>query len=240
MKCKRSIKSFSDGSITSLRKSVLQHSPDSLTSPQIAARVIREGIITGILAEGSALKQDQIADELEISKIPVREALRELEMLGLVDFVPNRGFLVSKTSISEMQESFKLRRMLELFAITESILLTTPQQLDKAERTIEELDRLQDPLLSSHLNLELHLTLYQSAQMKHLNRMIIRAHNIAHRYTNIYTRIHGTEQETQEEHLDILAAYREKDMAHALALMEAHLSVSSQKFSAFLTSYLMP
>ncbi|WFE89880.1 GntR family transcriptional regulator [Roseibium porphyridii] len=165
------------------------------------------------------MNQDRIARELNTSKIPVREALRELEDQGLVYFVPNRGFVVKETSYAEMIECFKLRQMLELFAVRESVLLSTPEYVAQIEAIIDEFETLTDPMVSSHWYLKLHLALYAPTGMEQLREIITRAHTVAHRYTHIYMCLTQDEAETQEEHRAILEAYRRKDVNLTVRLM---------------------
>src|SRR5262245_42454131 len=70
---------------------------------------LRLRLLTGAYPEGEPLRQDAIADELGVSLIPIREALRQLEAEGLVVFNPHRGAVVSSLSLDEIEEVFALR-----------------------------------------------------------------------------------------------------------------------------------
>ena len=70
---------------------------------------LRERILRGHFPEGEPLRQDAIADELGVSRIPVREALRQLESEGLVTFQPHRGAVVSTLSLDEIAELFEIK-----------------------------------------------------------------------------------------------------------------------------------
>ncbi|MDO6727688.1 GntR family transcriptional regulator [Cognatishimia sp. 1_MG-2023] len=208
------------------------------TAPQMAVKVLQEAIVTGVLPSGASIKQDVIAEKLGTSKIPVREALRELEGQGLVNFYRNRGFVVSQTSADEMLEAFKLRRMLELFAVRESVPLSTDAHCEEIDAIIRDFELITDVTVSSHWNLKFHLALYAPARMAHLNRMIKRAHTIAHRYTHIYMRAHHATIDSQDEHRSILKAYKDQDVELAVTLMDSHISVASNEYAAFLKDYL--
>lgn len=208
-----------------------------VSAPQLAATVLREAIVTGALPGGSSLRQELIASELNTSKVPVREALRELEAQGLVEFMPNRGFVVKSTSYNEMVECFELRAVLEPLAVQHSLQLSTPEHLDRVEAIINEFESVRDIMLISQWNLRLHLAFYAPAGMTHLENMITRAHTIAQRYTHIYMRLSGAPIATQDEHRAILAAYRSKDVALARDLMVKHISIASNEFANYLENY---
>ncbi|WP_299949568.1 GntR family transcriptional regulator [uncultured Ruegeria sp.] len=221
-----------------LRYIAARVSSENATAPQFVVQVLREAIISGALESGQSIRQDQIAKELNTSKIPVREALRELEGQGLASFTPNKGFVVSKTSLEEMSESFKLRLMLEVFAVRESLPVATGAQLYEVEKIIDEYELVKDPMLTSYWNLKLHLALYEPAGMPHLCRMITRAHTVSQRYTHLYMKLRGEENETQDEHRAILAAYRARDLDLAADLMTDHISVACDRYTQFLAAHL--
>jgi DNA-binding GntR family transcriptional regulator len=106
------------------------------------ALVLEEAIVSGEIAPGTVLRQEQLSERFAVSRTPVREALRRLAALGLVSFVPNRGVRVRTISREELREAFLVRAELESLA-TE---LATPRitddglaELDAAERSFSEL-----------------------------------------------------------------------------------------------------
>ena len=210
---------------------------DRVSAPQLAATVMREAIVTGVLPGGSSLRQDLLASELNTSKAPLREALRELEGQGLVEFRANRGFVVKATSYDEMLECFELRTVLEPLAVRHSLPLSTPKHLDRVEKIIDDFEEVTDLMLISQWNLRLHLAFYAPARMVHLDNMITRAHTIAQRYTHIYMRLSGAPIATQDEHRAILAAYRSKDVELAQELMLKHIAIASGDFAEYLKAY---
>src|SRR6187399_1679140 len=84
----------------------------------MVASVLREAIITGHLRANEPLPQDEIAAQLRVSHIPVREALRQLESEGLVTYQPNRGATVSALTSEEIREIYEIRVILETAANT--------------------------------------------------------------------------------------------------------------------------
>ena len=99
------------------------------STPDLIADALREAIVRGIFQEGQSLRQDEIATQFGVSRIPVREALRQLEAEGLVTLHLNRGAMVSALSPAEAQEIFEIRSALEVKAIQLAIPKLTPSDL---------------------------------------------------------------------------------------------------------------
>lgn len=198
--------------------------PDRETAAGFAVRVLREAIITGVLKGGAGIRQDAIAEALSISKVPLREALRDLESQRLIQFQSFRGYRVRPPVMAEMVEAFELRRLLEGRAVAASVLRATDSDLDKAAAMIDEFEAAPDPMIASDWNLRLHLTLYRAAQMPMLAGMITQAHTITQRYTHIHRRLTGRALDVQDEHREILAAYRSRDEERASDLMDRHIA----------------
>jgi DNA-binding GntR family transcriptional regulator len=109
---------------------------DSTKADDIAL-VIEEAIVSGELAPGTVLRQEQLSEQFKVSRTPIREALRRLAALGLVSFVPNRGVRVRTISREELHEAFMVRAELEGLATEVAATKMTPEQLaelDEAER----------------------------------------------------------------------------------------------------------
>ncbi len=104
----------------------------SMTS-QLIVR-FRDRILSGAYAPGSALRQDSLAAEFGISKIPVREALVQLQSEGLVDIFPNRGFQVRPLASTELDEVFRLRLQIEPIAVARGAKLALARRSCRGER----------------------------------------------------------------------------------------------------------
>ena len=114
---------------------------DSTKADEIALE-IEEAIVTGELAPGSVLRQEQLSERFSVSRTPVREALRRLAALGLVSFEPNRGVRVRTFSRDELYEAFLVRAELESLATELAATRMTAadlKDLDEAERRFAEL-----------------------------------------------------------------------------------------------------
>src|SRR6201996_7636824 len=108
------------------------------------ALVIEEAIVSGELEPGTVLRQEHLSEQFNVSRTPIREALRRLAALGLVSFVPNRGVRVRTISREELHEAFMVRAELEALATEVAAAKITPEDLedlDESERRFAEISR---------------------------------------------------------------------------------------------------
>src|SRR5882724_8675652 len=108
----------------------------SLTSA--VADKLREEIIRGAIPEGTQLRQDAIAMQYHVSRIPVREALRQLDAEGLITIVPNRGAIVPALSPTDIEELFTIRALLEPEVLKSSIPHLTQADFLQAETVLRK------------------------------------------------------------------------------------------------------
>jgi DNA-binding GntR family transcriptional regulator len=118
--------------------------------PQIIAETLRAGILSGEYAPGARLGISNLARMFDVSPMPVREALRKLESLGLVAFEPNRGFAVRSLSHNEIRELFLVRRPLEILAATEAMRLANPEAVDELTGLVAAMDRDAEDWIALH------------------------------------------------------------------------------------------
>ena len=112
------------------------------------ALVIEEAIVSGELAPGTVLRQEQLSEQFNVSRTPVREALRRLAALGLVSFVPNRGVRVRTISRDELHEAFMVRAELESLATEVAATKITPEELDELDRCEQSFSKISQELRS--------------------------------------------------------------------------------------------
>src|SRR5215831_11596322 len=111
----------------------------SLTSA--VAEKLRDKIVRGEVAEGEQLRQDAIAREFQVSRIPVREALRQLEAEGLITIIPHRGAVVSSLSPNDIEELFEMRALLEAEVLRASIPNLQESDFARAEQVLQRYEQ---------------------------------------------------------------------------------------------------
>ncbi|PLX30956.1 MAG: GntR family transcriptional regulator [Clostridiales bacterium] len=202
--------------------------------PDIIAEELKEAILTGKFKEGQALKQEEIAAMFETSLIPVREALRTLEVQGLVEFKINKGAFVSNLSVDEVKEIFEIRTMLESGAIEIAAENITGEDIEKAEAILDGMDNETDGKSLSRLNWKFHSIIYEASNRKKLIQMIAPLHANVERYMMLYLvdmKYHST---SQSEHRLILEACKNKNGKLASDILKAHLGLASEHLIEYL------
>src|SRR5689334_6516271 len=129
------------------------------TTVELVTTAIRQRILSGDLAPGEVLRQEALADELGVSRVPIREAITRLTGEGLLTKVPHKGAYVAELSIEEVQETFEIRRRLEPWLFSQAIPHITAAEIAKAEKLVIEMDQAESGMWGQ-LNWRLHETLY--------------------------------------------------------------------------------
>src|SRR6266404_5502156 len=112
------------------------------------ALVIEEAIVAGELEPGTVLRQEQLSEQFNVSRTPIREALRRLAALGLVSFVPNRGVRVRTISREDLHEAFMVRAELESLATEVAASKITPEDLEELDEVEKQFSRISQELRS--------------------------------------------------------------------------------------------
>jgi DNA-binding GntR family transcriptional regulator len=192
----------------------------------MTVEALRERILRGDYTEGEPLRQDAVADELGVSRIPVREALRQLEAEGLVTFSPHRGAVVSSLSLEEITELFELRAQIESELLERAIPLMTKEQLDRAT---EVLDEFEEALAKGEatrwgpLNWHFHAALYAPANRNFTMGIVQKLHQQSDRYFRMQVLLVHGGHKAAEEHRQIAEAVGAKDIALATTRMREHI-----------------
>jgi DNA-binding GntR family transcriptional regulator len=196
------------------------------TIASMTVEALRERILRGDYPEGEPLRQDALADELGVSRIPVREALRQLEAEGLVTFNPHRGAVVSSLSLDEIVELFELRADIECDLLARAMPRMTKEQLDRA---IEVLDEFEDALSAGEatrwgpLNWHFHAALYAPANRNFTMSVLQKLHQHSDRYFRMQVLLAHGGATANAEHRAIAAAVLARDTPTALERMRKHI-----------------
>jgi DNA-binding GntR family transcriptional regulator len=187
--------------------------------------IIREQIITGRLAEDKPIRQDALAAQLGVSKIPLREALARLEQEGLLTSQANRGWLVRRMSVAEAEEIFELRLGLEPAATGYAARMATEEDRTAAIAAFEALDSAAHDNLPdvATLNRAFHIALVRPGGRKLTVQLIERLAVLGERYVVAHLQPAGREDRAHIEHRDVLDAWLARDEEASTSLVARHI-----------------
>lgn len=187
---------------------------------------LREAIINGTLKPGERLMEVQLAEEMGVSRTPVREAIRKLELEKLVVMVPRKGAYVADISKTEIAEVFEIRRALEGLAAQLAADRATNDQLETLERYLfrisEAIDK-GDLEATIMLDTEFHNELYQAANNERLGEMINNLREHIQRYRSTSLAHPGRMKQALSEHRRIVESIGKRDATLAKKLAEEHI-----------------
>jgi len=216
--------------ISKLATSVLQQ---QRSTAGLVADGIRLAILRGHLAPGQILKQEELGKQFGLSRVPVREALRQLEAEGLVVSYPHRGTVVASLSPEDIAEVFLIRTTLETRALQLAVPKMTESDFLKAETVLDQTDEDPNPAHSAERNWAFHEALYLPAGMPRLLNIIKTLHHHALPYHLVGFVAVDFKKESQDGHRKILAACRKRDAEEAAAALRKHLSVSGKSIVSY-------
>ncbi|WP_114010305.1 GntR family transcriptional regulator [Cohaesibacter intestini] len=207
------------------------------TTTNIVADELRKRIMSGQLREGEQVRQEAIATELGVSRIPVREALRQLEAEGLITLVSHKGAEVTRLEPSEIAELFEVRIMLESWMFEHAIEHITESHLEAAEKLIASMRN--DAMIEEWgaLNWQFHETLYTPARKPATMKILRRVHDNIDRYVRLQiTLTEDSQERAHREHQAIVDAARNKNAKVAVALLNDHINHVKEQLLANLVS----
>ena len=194
------------------------------SASEVITKHLRDAIVAGHFAEDEPVRQDDIAKLFNVSKIPVREALKRLEAEGLVVFQRNKGAVVTRISEPDLAQMFEVRILLEDKVLRLAIPNMNEATFARAERICEEFIGEDDVGRWAELNWELHACLYEPAQRPFLVSLIRSIHDKLERYLRMQMSLSEGKDLADHEHREILAACRARDIERAATLLEEHIT----------------
>ena len=187
---------------------------------------IREDILKGRYKEDDELRETTLGKELGVSRTPVREALRQLELEGLVKIIPNRGAFVTGISEKDVRDIYMVRSVLEGLCV----------QMAAEHMTKERIDELEEVLLLAEYYLEkgnmeqlteldgkFHQILYTASESRILEHVLSDFHKYVQLARRNSVKTESRAQKSLEEHREILEALKENDAEKAEKLANTHI-----------------
>ena len=202
---------------------------------EVVCETLRDAIRKGILKPGERLMEIQLAEELGVSRTPVREAIRKLELEGYVIMMPRRGTYVANLSIRDVNEVFEIRTSLDSLASGLAAERITDEELERLQRLlvrISEYAETNDMEKIVETDTEFHDLLYQASRNTRLVGIIFNLREQLTRFRTTSMAFPGRLAATLEEHRRIVEAIAQGDVKEAQAAAEYHMEKSEQTLLA--------
>ena len=200
--------------------------------------LLREKIIRGELKEGAQLRQDVLATEFRVSKIPVREAFSHLEAEGLIKIVTNHGAVVSALSTDEIEQMFEVRAVLECFVLRHAVPKLTHEDLLEApacSMSTKNSSRPARPRATGANGIGSSTQLFYSRAERPVALSILKKLNTnCDRYTQMVLSFTGNIQHTCTTHRILLDAIRTRNADAACCTLWQHLMDASRLLTEFI------
>jgi DNA-binding GntR family transcriptional regulator len=197
---------------------------------------LRSAIVDGRLPPGTALRQQEIAGLFGVSRMPVREALRQLEAQSLLQVVMHKGAVVAPLIGEDAVDTYALRVLLESEALRQSIPLLEADDIARARGYIQELENETRHAEIGRLNRLFHMTLYSKAHNQKLLRMIEIELNEEERFLRFHLSSMGLGKLTQDDHNALVNAASDKRVEEAVKVLEEHLNNGARAIRKYLDS----
>jgi len=199
---------------------------------------LRSAILDGRLPPGTAVRQQELATLFGVSRMPVREALRQLEAQSLLKVEMHKGAVVAPLIGEDAVDTYALRVLLETEALRQSIPLLDASDIASARGYIQQLENETRHAEIGRLNRLLHMSLYNKAPNKKLLRLIEDELNQEERFLRFHLSSMGLGKLTQDDHNALVDAASAKQVDEAITVLEKHLNTAAGVIRRYLDSQL--
>ncbi len=188
-------------------------------------RIIKRDIIRGKLVADTRLFEEKISKQMNISRTPVREALRLLAAEGFVTLIPNSGIVINQVSPQDLLDVLNIRQQLETYAVTLAVQKISEQDINNLETIVQQMEEAVlsgDALYFSNLNSKFHKCIIRISE----NKKLMEICDNLYKQSEHWIKALGVPERLRhslEEHKEIYQALREKDVESSRQAMHTHL-----------------
>lgn len=207
--------------------------------PDVIANDLRERILSGELAEGETIRQEALAEEYDVSRMPIREALKRLNAEGLVQWANNRGGSVTKHSLDEIGEIFDLRILIEVDLFRRAIPNMGQREFARCDEILKQMEASYDENDVGKwgiLNYQYHSALYAASQRKLTNELLDRVNLQSDRYVRMHLSVMKQREPAKKEHRDLLRLAREGNVDKACEVLTQHIRRTKEQLLEMIAS----
>ena len=198
---------------------------------EVVCETLRNAIVAGTLKPGERLMEIQVAEELGVSRTPVREAIRKLELEGFVVMIPRRGTYVSDLSIKDVNEVYEVRTALDVLAAGLAVERITEEELEEMERLLvvfgecieaNDMDKIVDA------DSKFHDILYKATRNERLIGIVNNLREQLTRFRSLSMSYPGRLKDMLEEHTRLVEALGQRNATVAQKLANDHMANAEQ------------
>ncbi|MDH7479328.1 MAG: GntR family transcriptional regulator [Syntrophomonadaceae bacterium] len=201
----------------------------------IVLEILREAIVSGLLRPGEKLMEAQLAEEMGISRTPVREAIRKLELEGFVNMIPRKGACVAEYSEKDIVDTFRIRLALERLAVELAVGNITSGELEELKRVLEDEERSIEGLNLEAMvekDAEFHEVIYRAGGNPRLLQIMENLRGQISRFRFVSLGGRGRGREVLVEHGRIYEALKQRNLELVLECIEEHIRNTQQALMA--------
>ncbi|MDY3919300.1 MAG: GntR family transcriptional regulator [Candidatus Limivivens sp.] len=203
----------------------------------VVFNTLRQAILRGELKPGERLMEIQLAQRLGVSRTPVREAIRKLELEGLVLMIPRRGAEVAEITRQDLEDVLEVRAALEELAVKDACDHITDEQLQELKKAANEFKRTlegTDLVACAQADMNFHEIIYGATNNRRLVQMLNNLREQMYRYRMENLKDKRTYKSLVEEHDAIRRALKKHDKAKAGAAINIHIENQKRSILASL------
>lgn len=195
------------------------------TTQEAVLAELRKLIASGEMRPGAQIVQDALAEELGVSRVPLREALKMLEAEGLVSYRPHHGYFVTEVSLDDLLEVYRIRELLETEAVTIGLPQMTDEDVERlaeAEEDVSRASAANDVFAMAQTNRRFHFAVIEGCGRPRLVRII----EVLWDSTEVYRSVYFTDPVNRgrilDEHRALVAAVEARDLSAVLHILDEH------------------
>ena len=215
----------------------------SSTAQETVLQYLRVALATGQILPGQQLVQEELAESLGVSRVPIRESLRILEGEGLVTYHPNRGYFVTELSATDLAELYRIRELLEAEALNRAVAEVSDADINDIEQLLEQVEKAVasgDVEAITQANRAFHFAIIELSGMNRLSRLIRQLWDASDIYRTVYFRDAKNRDRIKAEHRGILSALRARDAQALIEAQNHHRDEAVQALNSVITRATAP
>lgn len=205
----------------------------------VVFQTLRQAILHGELKPGERLMEIHLAQKLGVSRTPVREAIRKLELEGLVLMIPRKGAVVAEITMTDLEDVLEVRMALEELAVKSACRKITQEQLAEVKRLAAEFRKLlysEDVTACAEADVAMHDAIYEATGNRRLVQMLNNLREQMYRYRMEYLKDRQAHSFLVEEHEEIVNALENRDEKRALEATCRHIERQRDHIISLLNS----